>query len=109
MQQNKFRVRYIGPDDIDLRNGDIYQAIELLDCNTMYGIFDRSDECYAYPRELFQKVDAAEFAIGYIKLLRSGDAQPCPECRTGFVSTEYDPKTSHFFRCNECDFMITID
>ena len=51
----------------------------------------------------------SDFAVKYIKLLRSGEAQPCPECRTGFVSTEYDPKISHSFHCNKCNFMINID
>lgn len=58
MQQNKVQVRYIGPDDIDLRNGDLYQAIELWDCNTMYGVLDRSGEWYAYPKEFFQIMSA---------------------------------------------------
>ena len=53
---NKFKVRYIGEDVADIRNGEIYEAEELSDCKTMYGIKDRSGECYAYPKSLFETV-----------------------------------------------------
>ena len=50
-----------------------------------------------------------DFSTKYIQRLRSGETPPCPECGIGVVSTEYNPKTSHFFSCNKCDFMINID
>ena len=109
MHQNSYFVRYIGEDSAEIRNSEIYQAEDLQDSKTMIGVLDRSGEWYAYPKELFQKASAGEFATRYIKQLRTGEAQPCLECRLGSVSTESDPKTSHFFRCNSCDFMIIID
>lgn len=51
----------------------------------------------------------SEFSIKYLKQLRSGEKPVCPKCRIGLVSTEYNPKTSHFFSCNKCNFMIHID
>ena len=51
----------------------------------------------------------SDFALKYVKLLRTGEMQPCPWCEDGMVSTEYDPKTSHSFRCNMCSFSIIID
>ena len=56
MQQNKYWVRYIGPDAAEIRNGEIYQAEDLQDSNTMIGVLDCSGEWFAYPKELFQKV-----------------------------------------------------
>ena len=44
-----------------------------------------------------------------IKRLRDGEKPVCPECGDGMVSTPHDPKTSHFFCCDKCDFMINID
>lgn len=32
-----FRVRYIGDDRADIRNGEVYEATDLVDCTTMYG------------------------------------------------------------------------
>ena len=52
-----------------------------------------------------EKVNPIEF----IKLLRTGETPSCPVCGEGVVSTEHDPKTSHFFSCDKCDFMINID
>lgn len=109
MQPNKYQVRYIGEDAAEIRRGEIYQAEDLQDSKTMIGVLDRSGEWYAYPKELFQQVSVGEFVTKYIKQLRSGEAQPCPECGAGLVSTEYDPKTSRFFSCNSCDFMIVTD
>ena len=54
MQPNKYRVRYIGPDAAEIRNGEIYDAMDLMDSKTMIGVYDRSGEGYAYPKELFQ-------------------------------------------------------
>lgn len=54
---SKFSVRYIGEDAAEIRTGEIYEAEELLDCKTMFGVLDRSGECYAYPKELFEIVD----------------------------------------------------
>ena len=109
MQPNQYYVRYIGEDAAEIHKGEIYQAEDLQDSKTMIGVLDRSVEWYAYPKELFQKAYAGEFATRYIGQLRTGEAQPCLECRIGLVSTEYDPKTSHSFRCNSCEFMIIID
>lgn len=53
---NKLKVKYIGEDAADIRNGEIYEAEELLDCKTMYGVKDRSGECYAYPKSLFEVI-----------------------------------------------------
>lgn len=116
MQSSKHYVRYIGEDAAEIRNGEIYQAEDLQDSKTMIGVLDRSGERYAYPKELFQLVEerniepyTTEFVLDYIKRLRSGEVLPCPECKIGVVSTEYDPKISHFFSCDKCDFMINID
>ena len=53
---NRFKVKYIGEDAADIRNGEIYEAEELADCKTMYGVKDRSGECYAYPKSLFELI-----------------------------------------------------
>ena len=54
---NKIKVRYIGEDAAEIRNGEIYEAEELLDCKTMYGVIDRSGEAYAYPKSLFEVIE----------------------------------------------------
>lgn len=54
--KNSFKVRYIGEDAADIRKNEIYEAEELLDCKTMYGVRDRSGECYAYPKALFEVI-----------------------------------------------------
>lgn len=53
----KIKVRYIGEDAAEIRNGEIYEAEELTDCRTMYGVRDRSGEQYAYPKSLFEVVE----------------------------------------------------
>lgn len=53
---NSFKVKYIGEDAADIRNGEIYEAEELIDCKTMYGIKDRSGDYYAYPKSLFEVI-----------------------------------------------------
>lgn len=55
--KSKFKVRYIGADAAEIRNGEVYEAEELRDCKTMYGVKDRSGECYAYPKSLFEVVE----------------------------------------------------
>ena len=52
-----------------------------------------------------EKVNSIEF----IKHLREGETTICPECGEGVVSTKNDPKSSHFFCCDKCSFMINID
>ena len=52
-----------------------------------------------------EKVDV----VGLVDRLRQGETPVCPECGEGIVSTQHDPKTSHFFSCNKCNFMINID
>lgn len=52
----KFRVRYIGNDRADIRNGEVYEATDLSDCTTMYGVIDRTGEMYAYPKSWFEIV-----------------------------------------------------
>lgn len=47
--------------------------------------------------------------VKLIRELRAGETPVCPLCGKGTVSTENDPKTSHFFCCSECDFMVNID
>ena len=54
---NRFKVKYIGEDAADIRNGEIYEAEELADCKTMYGVKDHSGECYAYPKSLFEIIE----------------------------------------------------
>lgn len=51
---NKYYVRYIGEDAAEIRRGEIYEAEDLLDSESMIGVLDRSGEWYAYPKELFQ-------------------------------------------------------
>jgi len=53
---NKFRVRYIGEDAAEIRNGEVYSAEHLSDCDSMIGVLDRSGEWYAYPKVLFEIV-----------------------------------------------------
>ena len=53
MQPNRFLVCYTGEDAAEIRNGEIYQAEELLDSKNMIGVLDRSGEWYAYPKEFF--------------------------------------------------------
>ena len=60
MHPNRYHVRYIGEDAAEIRNGEIYQAEDLKDSKTMIGVLDRSGEWYAYPAELFQKVQCEE-------------------------------------------------
>ena len=55
--KTKFQVRYIGEDAAEIRNGEIYQAEELLDSKNMIGVLDRSGEWYAYPKKLFEVVE----------------------------------------------------
>ena len=52
-----------------------------------------------------EKVDIGSL----IKQLREGEKPVCPECGKGVVSTPHDPKVSHFFSCDKCDFMLNID
>ena len=54
---NRFKVRYIGEDAAEIRNGEIYEAEELRDCKAMYGVLDRSGEWYAYPKILFEVIE----------------------------------------------------
>ena len=51
---NKYYVRYIGEDAAEIRRGEIYEAEDLLDSESMIGVLDRSGEWYSYPKELFQ-------------------------------------------------------
>lgn len=55
--KNKIKVRYTGADAAEIRNGEIYEAEELLDCKTMFGVKDRSGECYAYPKAFFEVIE----------------------------------------------------
>ena len=52
----KFRVRYIGKDAAEIRNGEIYEAKELHDSKSLIGVLDRSGEWYAYPKKLFEVI-----------------------------------------------------
>lgn len=44
-----------------------------------------------------------------IKKLKNGEKIECPDCHKGVVTAPNDPKTSHFFKCDKCKFMINID
>ena len=44
-----------------------------------------------------------------IERLRTGEIVHCPDCKDGKISTPYDPKISHFFCCDKCDFEININ
>ena len=30
----------------------------------------------------------------------------CPECKKGKIATPYDPRTSIYFKCTNCNFKI---
>ena len=53
----RYKVRYTGPDRVDLRRGEVYAAEELKDSNALIGVKDRSGEWYAYPREWFERAE----------------------------------------------------
>lgn len=54
---NSFKVRYIGEDAAEIRNGEVYEAKKPTDWKTMYAVRDRSLEWYLYPRELFEIIE----------------------------------------------------
>lgn len=41
--------------------------------------------------------------------LREGKKVVCPQCHKGIIRTPYDPKTSKFFKCDNCKYMINED
>lgn len=43
------------------------------------------------------------------KKLRAGEKVKCPECEKGVITTNSDPKISHFFKCTHCNLKINID
>lgn len=47
-------------DVAEIRNGEIYDAVDLLDSETMIGVHYRSGEWYVYPKLLFQVVSQYE-------------------------------------------------
>lgn len=53
----EFKVKYTGPDAAEIRTGEVYLAHELADNKRMLGVKDRSGEWYAYPADLFTKVE----------------------------------------------------
>ena len=53
----EYKVRYIGEDAAEIRKGEIYTAHDLKDSSVMIGVWDRSGEYYAYPKQLFEKVE----------------------------------------------------
>lgn len=55
--QKTFKVRYVGEDAAEIRNGETYSAHPLKDCSTMYGVKDRSGEYYVYPKDLFEVIE----------------------------------------------------
>lgn len=57
-QNGPLLVRYIGPDMVDIRNGEVYEAHSVRDDSRFYGIVDRSGEEYAYSKNLFEIVDS---------------------------------------------------
>lgn len=52
----KIKVKYIGEDRAEIRNGEIYEAYETKDDSRYYGVYDRSGEDYAYPKQLFEVI-----------------------------------------------------
>ena len=57
MTKEKLKVKYIGVDRVDIRNGDIYEATPILDDDRLYSVVDRSGEAYAYPKSFFETVE----------------------------------------------------
>ena len=53
----KIKVKYIGKDMAEIRNGEIYDAEEVKDDSRYYGVTDRSGESYAYPKTLFEDIE----------------------------------------------------
>ncbi len=41
-----------------------------------------------------------------IRSLREGKEVLCPKCKKGKIVTPYNPKTSIFFKCTNCNFKI---
>lgn len=58
LMMNRFKVRYIGEDAAEIRKGEVYEAENLEDSSTMYGVIDRSGVMYAYPKSLFEIVQS---------------------------------------------------
>lgn len=44
-----------------------------------------------------------------IRSLREGKEVLCPECKKGKIITPYNPKTSTYFKCDNCNFKIHMD
>lgn len=53
----EYKVRYMGKDAAEIRKGEIYTAHDLKDSSVMIGVRDRSGEYYAYPKQLFEKIE----------------------------------------------------
>lgn len=53
----EYKVRYMGEDAAEIRKGEIYTAHDLKDSGVMIGVRDRSGEYYAYPKQLFEKIE----------------------------------------------------
>ncbi len=62
LDKTGFRVRYTGEDGAEIRNGDVYDAIDISDHAGMYGVKDLSGEYYAYPKSLFEKIEMCNSA-----------------------------------------------
>lgn len=43
------------------------------------------------------------------RALREGKDVICPECKKGKIVTPYNPRTSTFFKCTNCNFKINMD
>ena len=41
-----------------------------------------------------------------MKALQEGKEVICPECKKGEIITPYNPRTSTFFKCTNCNFKI---
>lgn len=50
------RAYYNGPDRADIKNGEIYDIMELKDTGEFYGVKDNSGEWYAYPKFYFNVI-----------------------------------------------------
>ena len=53
----EYKVRYTGEDAAEIRKGEIYAAHDIKDNSKMIGVQDRSGEYYAYPKQLFVKIE----------------------------------------------------
>ena len=54
---NTFKVRFVGPEMMEIQRGRVYDAIELENAPNWYGVKDDSGEWYAYAKKFFEIVN----------------------------------------------------